>query len=309
MRTREILVFLFFFALAGIFWLLMTLNETFEQEVRVPARYVNIPQNVVLTSDETDTLRFTVRDKGISLLTYIYKDKWQTLDIDFQRYALKNGTGKVSSADLIKMVRNVLPASAKPVSVKPDEAVFTYNYGQKKQVPVRCQGVVEPEQFYFISDTIFSTGMVTVYAAPSKLDSITAVYTEPLNCKGFRKSISVNARLQKMSGVKIVPDKVNIQFVTDMLTEVSINDIPVKCEGMPSGMVLRTFPAKVSVSFVTGRKSYQGLTPDDFEVMARYAEIAGDSTTTCNIYLTRQPEGIQRVRLQTNEVEYLIEEH
>ena len=48
--NREFLIFLLFFILSGIFWLFMTLNETYEQEVRIPVCYTGVPKNVVLTS-------------------------------------------------------------------------------------------------------------------------------------------------------------------------------------------------------------------------------------------------------------------
>ena len=54
--NKEFLIFLFFLLLSGIFWLLMTLNETYEMEFRIPIKVVNIPKNVVLTSEDTDTV-------------------------------------------------------------------------------------------------------------------------------------------------------------------------------------------------------------------------------------------------------------
>ena len=67
--NREFLIFLFFLALSGVFWLLMTLNETYEKEVVVPVHITGVPSDVMLTSDEVDTIRITVRDRGILLLT------------------------------------------------------------------------------------------------------------------------------------------------------------------------------------------------------------------------------------------------
>ena len=49
--NKEFLVFLFFLLLSGIFWLLMTLNETYEKEYYVAVRLSNVPKNIVLTSN------------------------------------------------------------------------------------------------------------------------------------------------------------------------------------------------------------------------------------------------------------------
>ena len=39
--NKQFLIFLFFFFLSGVFWLIMTLNDTYEKEIKIPVR-VNI---------------------------------------------------------------------------------------------------------------------------------------------------------------------------------------------------------------------------------------------------------------------------
>ena len=91
-------MFLFFLALSGIFWLQTTLNEVYERELAIPVSVTGIPKNAVLTSDETDTVRMTIRDKGITLLTYMYGDKLKKVNVSFKTYAKGNGTGVISAA-------------------------------------------------------------------------------------------------------------------------------------------------------------------------------------------------------------------
>ena len=307
--NREFLIFLFFLVVAGVFWLLTTLNETFEQEVKIPVHFVNVPKNVVLTAGEGDTLRITVRDKGISLITYLYNKERQPVDIDFNRYSRNDGSGVVVLSDLLRLVTTKFPASAKTTGVKPETLLFYYNNGEKKRVPVEYQGKVEPDMLYFIPEIVYSPDSITIYASESKFDSIQKVYTEPIRNKGFREPLVVRARLQHIEGVKMVPDEVTVRFQTDMLTEGSIDDVPVVGINMPEGKVLRTFPAKLSVSFVTGMRNFQALSPSDFLIVADYNEFSADSSSTCNVYLRRQPDGIQRVKMEADRVDYLIEEH
>ncbi|MCR4602186.1 MAG: YbbR-like domain-containing protein [Prevotella sp.] len=306
--NREFLIFLVFLVVAGIFWLLTTLNEDFEQEMKIPVRFVNVPKDVVITSGEEDTLRVTIRDKGISLITYLYRRNKKPITIDFHRYADDNGKGMIPGSDILRLVNAQLPASAKAISVKPETEVFFYNNGEKKKIPVSYQGKVVPDRPYFISNIEYLPDSITIYANEDKMDSITKVYTEALMLTDFRDSVEVKARLQKIEGVKMVPDAVTIRFLTDMLTEVTIDDVPVKGINMPEGKKLRTFPAKISVSFVTGMKNYQHMSPNDFLIVADYNELNADTSAQCNVYLRLQPTNIQRVRLATDKVDYLIEE-
>jgi len=306
---RELLIFLSFLILSGIFWLLMTLNENYEQEIKIPVRYTNIPKGAVLTSSETDTLRAIVSDKGISLITYLYKKAANPIEIDFMKFAGENGTGIVGSNELFKLVNNRLPASANAVSIKPEKLTFYYNYGEQKRVPVRLKGDVTPDKHYFISGTYFSPDSISIYASPRILDSIQEVFTEPVIYRDVHDSLSINCKLQKIKGVKMVPDQTTVSFSTDILTELSFEEVPVIGINMPEGKILRTFPAKVKVSFVAGLKKYQNMSSEDFIIVADYNDIIRDSTSNvCEIWFQKKPEGLNNLTLSTTKVEYLIED-
>jgi hypothetical protein len=110
-----------------------------------------------------------------------------------------------------------------------------------------------------------------------------------------------------MKGVTIVPDHVKVTFFTDVLTEERIDGIPVQGINMPEGKVLRTFPSKASVTFVTGINTYRNLTPSDFTIVADYNEIKQNPTEKCRITLKNVPHGISRAKIETPLVDYLIE--
>ena len=306
-ENKEMLVFLFFLALSGVFWLALTLNETYEKEFAIPVSVVGIPKNAVLTSEETDTVKMTIRDKGYTLLTYMYGDIIKKVNVNFKTYSKNNGTGIVGSQDLQKMVYQQLASGSRITSVKPERMEFFYNFGAKKTVPVRWSGRVIPEGLFFISKVDYSPDSVVIYASEEKLDSINMVYTEPLNHANFRDTLSTVCELNKIKGVKMVPDKIKVTFYTDVLTEEKIEGIPVQCFNMPPGKVLRTFPAKVTVSFVTGVSVYRNLKPDDFTVVVDYNEIKKHPEEKCHITLKDVPPGISRARLETTLVDYLIE--
>ena len=305
--NKEFLIFLFFLALSGAFWLSLTLNDTYEQEFAVPVAVVDVPKNAVLTSDEVDTVKMTIRDKGIFLISYYYGDYLKNIRIHFRSHSHNNGTGTIAAQELQKIVYSRLFSSSKILSTKPDKLEFYYSYGTKKKVPVRWSGRVIPEELYFISRVEYSPDSVTIYASEEKLDSINMVYTEQLNYANFRDTLSVNCRLSKIKSVKMVPDHVQVNFFTDVLTEERIEGIPVQGINMPEGKTLRTFPAKVAVNFVTGVNVYRNLRPQDFTVVVDYNDIKKNLSEKCDIHLKDVPSGISRARLETTKVDYLIE--
>ena len=110
-----------------------------------------------------------------------------------------------------------------------------------------------------------------------------------------------------MKGVKVVPSSVKIRFITDVLTEESVDNIPIIGINMPEGKVLRTFPSKVSVRFVTGVRQFKKLSPKDFYVIVDYDEIKKHPTEKCNVILQRYPTVVSKATLNLNQVDYLIE--
>jgi hypothetical protein len=305
--NKQFFIFLFFVLLSAVFWLILTLNETYEKEVKVPVRIVNIPKNVVLTSAAVDTVRATVRDKGWVLISYLYGEKRPALTINYKNYDRGNGGGIVSQSELKRFVEQKMESSTKVTSIKPERLEFFYNNGEYKRVPVRWTGRVMPEQLYFISNTVYSDDSVDVYASHEKLDSIRFVETEPLNCVGFRDTLEISCKLMHASDVKVVPDHIKITFHTDVLTEESIN-VTVKCLNLPPGKLLRTFPTKVRVNFVAGVGQFKSLREEDFSVVADYLEIEQNPSERCNIYLRNVPQGISRATLSTKQIDYLIED-
>ena len=143
--NRELFLFLFFLALSGVFWLFLTLNESYEKEFHIPVTITNVPKNVVLTSDETDTVRMTIRDKGFTLATYLYGNALPHVYVEFKSYANPNGTGTIPTSDLQKLVRQQLASGSRITATKTEKLEFYYNYGDKKRVPVRWSGRVIPE--------------------------------------------------------------------------------------------------------------------------------------------------------------------
>ena len=102
--NKDFLIFLFFLALSAVFWLLMTLNETYEKEVRIPVSIVNVPDNVVLISPSTDTMKVVVRDKGLVLLGYEYRDVLRPLRINFKSYVRGTESASITSAELQRFI-------------------------------------------------------------------------------------------------------------------------------------------------------------------------------------------------------------
>lgn len=306
--NREFLTFFFFLVLSTIFWLMTALNETYEREIGVPAYLVNIPKNVVVTSDMEDTVRVTVRDKGFALLAYTYGEGIRPINVNFQSAITRqSGYGVVSSQELMKMINQRFSGSSKIVQVKPDRLDFHYNYGLSRQVSVKMSGHVVPGKSFYLARTRFWPEKVTVYGSKQALDSLRFVKTVPINITNFNDTVLRTVALETIKGVKIVPNTVRIGLYPDILTEENI-EVPITAINMPEGKVLRTFPQRVTVNFIVGASMFRSISPEQFAVVVDYNEIIDHPSDKCSIHLRETLQGVRNARLKMTQVDYLIEE-
>lgn len=306
--NKEFLIFLFFLLLSGAFWLMMALNETYEEELKVPVRLVGMPRNAVMTDEPADTVKVTVRDKGFTLVTYKYGHWFRPLTFKFSTYANEDqGHGAIPAADIIKQVQSQLYGSSKLLSVKPEKLDFYFTYGASKKVPIRFRGKISTSKSYYLAHTEFSPMMVTAYANKKVLDELKYVEIEPFNYRNLQDTIHQNVRLQKIRGVKLVPSTVRLSVYPDVLTEESI-EVPVSAVNMPAGMVLRTFPSRVTVRFTIGASQFRMIRPEQFNVVVDYQTLAENPSDKCTLQLRSVPSSVSKAMLELDKVDYLLEQ-
>ena len=302
--NKEFLIFLFFLALSGAFWLLMTLNETMEREFKIPMRLSGVPRNAVMTGELPDTVRVTVRDKGFTLVTYDFRP----LVFRFSNYADEDeGKGTIPLADVQKQVLSQMYGSSKLLQVKPGQFDFFFTYGTSKKVPVVFRGKITTNKSYYLAHTEFYPSMVTVYANKQQLDKLQSVEIEPFNYRNLQDTIRQAVKIKKIRGVKIVPPTVRLSVYPDVLTEETI-EVPITAINMPPGMVLRTFPSKVTVRFTIGASLFRTIKPSLFKVVVDYEELAANPSDKCTLQLRSVPRSVSKASLEIDRVDYLLEQ-
>lgn len=305
--NKQFLVFLFFLALSTTFWIFQTMEETYEEDYEVPLQLINVPKNVVITTEPPSNLHITIRDKGRLLLGYKYTHTFKPVNVDFNTYATAAGHAIISSSDLNRQVTSQLLQGSQLLSIKPDTLEFYFNYGQCKKVPVVVQDRITAEQMYSVSDRQLNHDSVLVYASSHILDTLTAAYTKSIQREDLNDTTYVMQPFIKVNGVKYEPSKVNVTYCVDRLVEKTIN-IPVQQVNFPASKQLRTFPATVNVTFQVSMGQYREITRDNFVIVINYEDLLKNKSNLCRLHLKTIPKGVSHVRIQPETVEYIVEE-
>ena len=305
--NRNFWAFLFFLTLSAGFWLFLTLEEVYEVEIPVPVKLKNVPDNVVLTTPPPKEIKIRVRDHGGLLLRYKYTHSLGSITLDFKDYDTRSGHVALLTCNLTRNIVSRLQGTTSVVGFSPDTVEYFYNFGLNKSVPVRVVGDITADSLYCITGITASPATVKVYAAKEILDTLRAVYTKPLTLEDLSERKVVSADLATIRGAKTMPAKVKATVNVDQMTE---NTLPVRIDhiNFPAGKTLKTFPGIVNVIFQVGLKQYRDITADKFAIVVSYDEVEANTTGRLHLTLKTKPEGISHVRIQPDEVEFIIED-
>ncbi|WP_291529517.1 YbbR-like domain-containing protein [Bacteroides sp. UBA939] len=306
-KSREFLIFLFFFFIAGGFWLLQTLNNDYETEFSIPVRLKGVPNNVVITSEPPSELRIRVRDKGTVLLNYMLGKSFFPLTLDFSDYNRNNNHVRIYSSQFEKKLLSQLNVSTKLLSVTPDTLEYIYSTGTSKLLPVRLQGVVSAGRQYYIPDTICRPDSVLAYAPAEMLDTITVAYTQKVNLINISDTLKQQIPLLAQKGIKFVPSSVEMVFPVDIYTEKTV-EVPLRGVNFPAGKALRAFPSKVNVTFQVGLSRFRQINENDFHINVSYEELLKLGSDKYTVKLNTFPKGVNRIRINPEQVDFLIEQ-
>lgn len=303
--NKEFLIFLFFLAISTAFWFLSTLNDYYETEIKVPIKLSEVPEHVVVTENLPDSVRITIRDKGYTLLNYIFAQEQKPIRLTYALYAKSKGKGSVAPSDIQKIMKARLYESTTITAVKAERWDFYFCMGTKRRLPVRINGNITSKPNYYVTRTQLTPDSVTVFAQSEAFDTIIAIYTEPMHIENLSGQMTRRVKLQHITGTKVIPSEVSMTIFTDQLTELTFN-VPVRTINVPEGVSLKTFPARVEIRVAVGVKRSGSIKAEQFSVVADYNDIQ-NTNVAIPLRIQSQPKGIVKTYLKQTTVDYVVE--
>lgn len=307
-KSKEFLVFLFFLALSAGFWLMLTLDETFEVSVPVPLHLTNVPEKTLIATELPSEVHATIRDKGSSIFRFFRHNELKPVELDFTKYdnGLVSSRVYVPNSDILHAVQGQLDVSSRVLGIQPDTLSFFYNRGHKAYLPVRIVGQISAAQQNYLTKVECAPDSVWVFAPRSVLDTLQAAYTQEVDMKDLQEETSRDVNFVRMRDVKYIPEAVHIAASVDYYTDKTI-EVPIVGLNFPADKRLKTFPSRVKVTFRVGAARFRYFNEDNFVLAPTYEELLSNQSERYTLHLRSIPEGVSHVRIYPSEVEYLIE--
>jgi len=306
---KELRIFLIFFVISGFFWLLQSLQEVREVEMRVPVIYSELPPRISITNELPSYVFVRVRDKGTNLYYYYRHHKGLTIRLNVLDYYHKEDIGKIPASAIESLLREKLMTTTQLIRITPDFIPVFFAPKKAKSIPVRLVSNLTFAAQHLLADTPFiHPTTVEVFAPSSILRSIKQVETEVLTIEELKDTVLVTVALKPIKGARFSVNTVEVRLCVEEFTERTFT-IPVEGVNFPPGRSLLSFPPTVNVRFFIGLSVYKKIKASDFQVVVDYKDLFASKNNVSKVHLIKRPEVVQNVRIQPESVECLSEKN
>ena len=304
--NREIMVFLLFLIVAVAFWLSQTFKDHTTVNLEYELKIVNVPKNLIFTSEVPSTIAVAVSGRGFTILQYVMNKQHKVLNVDYHDLPKMGGTLTIDNYEWKKALTKELPKGVTPQTVNPGTVDLYYSMGEHKQIPIVFQGKIRTSDEYMLCGIELQPKYVDIYAPPSIYDTIKVVYTEPYIVNNVEDTLQIHLPLNKIKGVKMIPDTVSVKACVDLFTAKTVK-VPIYCENIPHNRILRTFPLMADVTFRVSATMFNNITADDFVIVVDYNTIKTQDRK-CKLIIRESPKGISNLKVTPELVDYVIEQ-
>ncbi|MDR1330682.1 MAG: YbbR-like domain-containing protein [Tannerella sp.] len=309
-KWEEILIFFCFVLLSTGFWYLESLQEEYEIEVGMPVKYKNVPQDVVLSADNPQSLLIRIRDKGTVLINYLWFNSFSPIEVDMKDVLSGKRSEAVAERRLLESaISRQLIASTSLLSIDPPTIRVDYTELIHKDITVSADVDIQTDPGFQISDAIrINPTKVHVYAESAILDTLLVIETESIELKRANKTVTHTVRLKPIPNARMEPEKVEVTIPIEEFTEKRFQ-IPVECKNLPDNYDLRVFPSTVEVVCNIPMSKYKDLERSDIEIRMSFQEFDSNRVSGgLPVRLTKCPEWLVTPLVNPYTVEFILEQ-
>lgn len=304
--SRSVLLYVWFLFISFVFWLTLTLNNSFQQDLLIPLKLKSVSDSTTMISDVPQTIRITLKDRGTAMLKYRFGNL-PTLQIDFSEYSNGQGLLRVPSAELLGELRNLFSAGSVITAVNPDSLRLLYTNLPPKKVPLNFDLDIQPNLQYVINGPVrCNVDSVLVYSDKNTLSGLTEAYTYHVEERDLTDTLMREVAVAPIVGAKIVPKSVRLTIPVEQLIYKK-QRVPVMVVDQPVNINVLTFPAMVEASFLVPQSMYRKTVA--IKAAVYYNDVLESATNHVAVKVVEAPALCKSISLSVDSVEYIIEKH
>lgn len=297
-------VFLIFVAISALFWLILALNDSAQNNFNVKVQITNVPDSVTFISDIPEKIHVNVRDKGTNLWRSGFL-RHPSMQIDFKDYS-SGGLLRFSREDIMAALKSTFGATAQISSVSIDSLRLEYTTNRGKRVPVVVYSRIYPASGSIMEGEVKAMpSSVYVYGDKAVTDTIHKVTTALVSMRDVSETTTQEIALQKINNVRIIPSVVKVTVPIEPLVKKQ-SMVTVTPVNVPNGESLLLFPSKVPVEYYVAMSRLGDDDDASIEIQVDYNDIHRTDGDRLPVMVVSYPERFCNLSLKDDGVEYTI---
>ena len=302
----RLLTFLVFVAISAVLWFLIKLTKDYTTQAVFKVTYTEVPVNKWVSSQGQHVKLSFVADGFVTLRHHLIRHQKRVVEIPLEEitYRLEGGsTYSYNSQYIAEKVAAWLSIPVGNITINDDKQYFNMEDLQSKDLPVLVPLDIQTQRQYEVYGTPEVTpSMLTVYGPKNLLDTLEAVYTQPLQALNANAPIKANLPVEFLEGairsnVTSVEVKVDVEKYTEMDLEVPVT--------VTDTLQIRFFPEKLKLRCMVAIKDYANINGSSFRALADTAQLHR-LQPLLDVRLDKIPPYVHVMRTEPKQVEYLI---
>lgn len=248
---------------------------------------------------------------GYSLLTGDSGEKNDTITIDANKFRGVTKKGKRLSFYHVKpQLKELTTANYSEYKVSDiliDTIFIDFEKRASKRLLVEPRFDIQTEKQYVFDGKIdLLPTAIEVSGPKSLLDTMKVLPSNYLAFKDVNEDITatLSFELAKDDRFSFTPRNALATFKINKITESKV-EVPVKAINLPKGSAIKTFPNKVTVTYLVDLEHYNSIIANDFEVVIDYNDVE-NTTQKLSVKVTDSPRFVTITRIEPSRLEYII---
>ena len=303
---RKFLTFLIFLVISTALWLVIKLTKEYTTQTTFYVTYTEVPVNKWVSSSGQPVKLSFVANGFITLRHNLVGNQNRTIEIplDAIPYRLEGGTTySYSSQYIAERVAEWLSIPTGDVTVNDDKHYFNMEDLQSKVLPVCVPlQITMPRQYQLYGTPVATPSTLTVFGPKTVLDTMMAVYTDPLHRDNVSEDFNAIVNVDLYDGeVRSENETVEVFVDVEQFTEMEF-EVPVT---VTDTLNLRFFPETMRLKCLVAIKDYASVKGSSFLVLADTAQLHR-LQPLLDLHVAKVPEHVQVLNAEPEQVEYLI---
>lgn len=304
-KRRNAKTFFLFLGFSSLIWVLVQFSKTYTKVVQIPIVYENEPLDKIILDENPKSLKVKMTDNGFGIM--YYRLFTPSMHINLEETEERDG-------QLVFLIENHREEIEEQIGINYNKSEIledriAINFYQKlvKKVPVIPNVSINYKVGYGSSDTLqLSPDSITVSGYEKIVDTLSAVYTDPLEIENVSSDIEGEISIKKdgLKDVSLYQQQVKYFLKVEKFTEGRVS-IPIEVINVPAGVDISIFPQEVIVVYQVNLDNYNKINKNDFRVVCDFKGI-DENEKFLIPSIEAKPEAVKNLRLSEKKVEYVI---